>query len=313
MNITSQQNSFRVIDSHTGGEPTRVIIDLDLPLEGSTLQDQLQVIRNEYDRYRRAIVNEPRGSEIMVGAFILPPCDPANHAAVVFFNNVGYLGMCGHGMIGVVETLRYLGRIQSGLIRIETVAGVVKAELMPDLSVRIQNVPSYRSKKSWPIVTKQFGTVLVDIAYGGNWFAMAKADIMNDPNVSMRSLYEMAIEIMDECKQTFPEVDHVELFGPPRNEKANSRNFVLCPGGMYDRSPCGTGTSAKLACLAQDGELLPGEIWVQEGHVGSTFEGAYQWYDSSGEKIIPTIRGKAYINGDSKIIISKDDPFAWGF
>jgi proline racemase len=303
---------FRVIDSHTAGEPTRTIIDCDFPLPATSMEERLNLIRSQFDHFRSAIVREPRGSEVMVGAHVLPPIHPSHTASVVFFNNVGYLGMCGHGMIGVIETLRFLGRIQPGIQTIETIAGLVKAELLPDHSVRIQNVPSYRIAKDEPIATRSFGVIPCDIAYGGNWFCLAKPEIMKSLDTPIPVLLECANELMAACRERYPEVDHVELVGPPRHPSSNARNFVLCPGAMYDRSPCGTGTSAKLACLAADGELLVGERWIQEGILGTAFEGAFQWYDSECEKIIPNIRGKAYVNGDVRVLIDPEDPFAWG-
>ena len=313
MSPVKNANAFRVIDSHTGGEPTRTIVDLDLPMEGLAMDLRLDKIRANFDRYRQAIVREPRGSEIMVGAHLMPPIDPNHHASVVFFNNVGYLGMCGHGMIGVIETLRFLGRIETGLIQVETVAGLVEAELLPDRSVRIQNVPSYRLEKDWQVRTETYGAIRVDIAYGGNWFALAKVEQMDRGETDLAELVRIANEIMFACQKDFPQVDHVELFGAPKSPGADSRNFVLCPGGMYDRSPCGTGTSAKLACLALDGELLPGANWVQESIVGSTFLASYLWSDSRPQMIIPSIQGRAFINGDVQVIISEEDPYAWGF
>ncbi|XZE44333.1 proline racemase family protein [Pirellulaceae bacterium SH467] len=303
---------FRVIDSHTAGEPTRTIVDCELHLPASTMDERLAILRSDFDHLRRAIVREPRGSEVMVGAHLLPPIHPDHTAAVVFFNNVGYLGMCGHGMIGVIETLRFLGRIEPGIQTIETVAGLVKAELLPDHSVRIQNVPSYRVAKDAPIATKSFGTIPCDIAYGGNWFCLAKPDAMKNLETPVSELMTLAQELMQACREPFPEVDHVELVGPPRHPTSNARNFVLCPGAMYDRSPCGTGTSAKLACLAADGELLVGQRWIQEGVLGTRFEGTFQWYDSECGKIIPTVRGQAFVNGDLRVLVDPEDPFAWG-
>jgi len=306
-------HTFRVIDSHTGGEPTRTIVDHALELHGDSIHTRFDEIRTRYDHYRRAIVNEPRGSEVMVGAHLLPPVDPSHVASVVFFNNVGYLGMCGHGMIGVVETLRYLGRIDFGIHTFETIAGVVEAELRSDGRVRITNVSSFREVQGLSLQTRSFGTFTGDIAYGGNWFFLTQADVMQQKDAPKQLLLDLACELLVACRAVLPKVDHVELFGSAFAPNANSRNFVLCPGGMYDRSPCGTGTSAKVACLAADGELDENAIWIQEGITGSCFEASYLWEDRGQKRIQPTIIGNAYVNGDLRVVIDERDPFGWGF
>jgi proline racemase len=303
---------FRVVDSHTAGEPTRTIVSGGPTPQGENVNEWLQSISKDFDRYRTSIILEPRGSEVMVGAHLLPPADPKNTAAVIFFNNVGYLGMCGHGLIGVVETLRYLQRISPGTHSFETVAGIVQADLFDDFTVQLKNVPSYRAVEQLSLVTPSFGTVHADIAYGGNWFCLVKHPMMNETNPSKPKLLQLATEILEQCRLTYPEVDHVELFGPPVTKTGNARNFVLCPGAMYDRSPCGTGTSAKLACLAASGELKPGESWIQEGILSTSFEGSFEWLDSTKGIIIPFVRGRAFVNGDLNVVIDPDDPFAWG-
>lgn len=280
-----------IIDSHTGGEPTRVV------LSGINVA--------ELETYRRAIICEPRGHEVIVGALLVEPRDPSCAARVVFFNNVGLLGMCGHGMIGLIATLKQLGRISGGEHRVETPVGVVTAVLHENGRVSIRNVPSYRQAKAVKV-----GGVTGDVAWGGNWFFLVSdhgfdLTLKNVPQLTQASL------AMREAVRTagYPEVDHVELFGPPHDAANHSRNFVLCPGGEYDRSPCGTGTSAKLACLAADGKLAPGEVWRQESILGSVFEGSYQ----NGEGgIIPTITGEAFITAESTLLLDPADPFQFG-
>lgn len=304
---------IRVIDSHTAGEPTRTIIEGGPPLSGASIHEKLEYMRKNADHFRSALVNEPRGSEVMVGAMLVPAYDESNEGGIIFFNNVGYLGMCGHGTIGVVETLAFLDRIQPGVHRFETVAGVVTTTLHDDRSVTIENVPSYRTHKEVPVATKQLGNIVVDIAYGGNWFCLWQSTIANLLNRPTPELLTIASELLEACRQIEPRVDHVELFGPPTMSKFNSRNFVLCPGGMYDRSPCGTGTSAKLACLAADRKLAEQQPWIQESIIGSSFEGLFRWHDKSKNVVIPCIRGRAFVNSDSTMIVNPDDPFAWGF
>lgn len=307
-----QTGSFLAIDSHTAGEPTRVIVENGPRWTGQTVQERLVEARERFDGYRRALVNEPRGSEVMVGAHLLPPNDPECTAGVIFFNNVGYLGMCGHGMIGVVETLRYLGRLAPGYWKFETVAGIVTTHLLEDGRVEIENVPSYRTHASVPLATKNYGVVQADIAYGGNWFCLAKSELLNHPNPDKPELLRFTHELVAAAHEYEPRVDHAELFGKPLHAASNSRNFVLCPGAMYDRSPCGTGTSAKLACLASDGELEEGADWVQEGILGIPFIGRFRWLDKPKGVVSPTIVGRAYVNAETKVILREDDPFLWG-
>ena len=306
-------HTFRVIDSHTGGEPTRTIVDGGPHLNGDSIAEKLADMQTNHDGYRRSIVNEPRGSEVMVGALLTPSQDTDNHCGIVFFNNVGYLGMCGHGTIGVVATLVYLGKISVGVHRFETVAGTVSATLHPDSSVTIENVPSYRSHAGVELHVNGLGNVKADIAYAGNWFCLVKSPNPNDFDRPVSELLEMASNVLAACRQHFPEVDHVEIFGPPKSATGDSRSFVLCPGGMYDRSPCGTGTSAKLACLAADAQLAEGEVWNQESIIGSTFEGSYRWLDRQLGHVLPSITGRAFVNADVQVIVDEQDPFAWGF
>lgn len=304
--------SFRVIDSHTAGEPTRVIVDNGPQWACSTIQDRLTEARDHFDGYRRALVNEPRGSEVMVGAHLVPSTDASCTAGVIFFNNVGYLGMCGHGMIGVVETLRHLGRLGPGHHKFETVAGIVTTHVLQDGRVEIGNVPSYRSHTQVPLQTESYGIIKADISYGGNWFCLAKSELMNTPNPDKVELLRLSHELVTASRAYEPRVDHAELFGKPLKPESHSRNFVLCPGAMYDRSPCGTGTSAKLACLAADGELAEGEDWVQEGILGIPFVGRYRWIDKDKGTVAPTIVGRAFVNADVSVILNEEDPFQWG-
>ena len=266
--------------------------------------------RYQFDHFRSATVNEPRGSDVVVGALLVPPSDPTCAAGVIFFNNVGYLGMCGHGTIGLVVTLAHLGRIDVGEHRIETPVGIVSATLHPTGEVSVTNVPGYRTAKAVAIEVPGSGTVIGDVAWGGNWFFLVEHHGRELALANVEALTEFTWRIRQAVNaQGFPEVDHVELFGPPTVPGANSRNFVLCPGKAYDRSPCGTGTSAKLACLAADGKLAEGEAWVQESVIGSTFTGRYR---REGDRIIPIITGTAFVNADLTQWIDERDPFAWG-
>jgi proline racemase len=304
---------IQVIDSHTGGEPTRVVVGGGPDLGTGTLAARRERFRRDFDGFRRAVVNEPRGSDVLVGALLVPPEDASCTAGVIFFNNVSYLGMCGHGTIGVVATLVHLGRIGPGTHRIDTPVGAVTARLSADGEVALTNVPSFRKAKAATVDVPGIGKVTGDVAWGGNWFfligehgqelALGNVDALTDYCWRVRQALNAA---------GYPEVDHVELYGRAHAAKANARNFVMCPGKAYDRSPCGTGTSAKLACLAADGELGEGEAWVQESILGSTFTGRFRWLDRAAGKIEPEITGKAFVNAEATLVLDDRDPFAYG-
>jgi 4-hydroxyproline epimerase len=299
-----------VIDSHTGGEPTRVVVSGGPDLGTGSLAERRELFRAQFDMFRSAAVNEPRGSDVTVGALLVPPVDENCAAGVIFFNNVGYLGMCGHGTIGLVATLAHLGRIRPGDHRIETPVGIVTACLHPDGQVTVTNVPSYRKAKAAQVQVPGIGAVTGDVAWGGNWFFLVEDHNQELSVNNVENLTEYTRRVRQAVNtQGFPEVDHVELFGPPTVPDARSRNFVLCPGMAYDRSPCGTGTSAKLACLAADGKLSEGEDWVQESIIGSTFVGRYR---RNGSEIVPSITGTAFVNAESTLILDEKDPFCWG-
>jgi 4-hydroxyproline epimerase len=306
-------HTIKAIDSHTGGEPTRIVIDGFPCLGHDDMAVRLKTFRSEYDHLRNAIVCEPRGHDAIVGAILCEPSDRAATAGVIFFNNVGYLGMCGHGTIGLVKTLEYMGKIDTGVHKIETPVGTVEAELGADGVVSITNVPSYRYKKQITVDVDGFGTVMGDIAYGGNWFFLIGDHALSVELGNLEKLTNFAVRVrnaLTEKKITGAggaDIDHIEIFS--QSEKADSRNFVLCPGFEYDRSPCGTGTSAKLACLYEDGILKEGETWRQESIVGSIFEGQVK---IEGDNIIPTIRGTAHVTAEIRLILSEDDPFQFG-
>jgi 4-hydroxyproline epimerase len=302
-----------IIDSHTAGEPTRMVVSGGPELETGTAAERLKLFREHHDRFRSAIVNEPRGSDVLVGGLLLEPRDKTCAAGVIFFNNVGYLGMCGHGTIGLITTLAHLGRIGPGEHRIETPVGIVTATLHPDGEVSVINVPSWRTKASVEIKLPDGRVVIGDVAWGGNWFFLVR----DHPEALTLSNVERLTDFSWQIRQAvnsqgFPEVDHVELFGPATAAGAHSRNFVLCPGKAYDRSPCGTGSSAKLACLAADGKLKETEIWIQESIIGSCFKGSFAWLDRTTGKVAPRITGKAFVNAESTLLLDDNDPFCWG-
>ncbi len=303
-----------VIDSHTAGEPTRVVIGGGPDLGAGPATDRLAIFREHWDHFRSAVVNEPRGSEVLVGALLYPPDDARCVTGVLFFNNVGVLGMCGHGAIGVVETLRFLGRCPAGELRLETPVGVVTATSHADGRVSIGNVRSHRMARDVPVTLHDGRTYRGDVAYGGNYFYLVRDGARPTLELAnVEALTELAWAVRQAINQQgYPQVDHVEFFGPGI-AGGDARNFVLCPGKAYDRSPCGTGTSAKLACLAADGELAPGEIWRQESILGTIFEGSYTpCPEGEAQAILPRITGRAYITARSQLILDAADPFACG-
>ncbi|MBA6413879.1 4-hydroxyproline epimerase [Parahaliea sp. F7430] len=316
---SSHHNSkpLRVIDSHTAGEVTRLVVSGGPALGQGSMSERLQRLKNDHDWLRRALLNEPRGSEVMVGALLCEPQDPANTAGVIFFNNVGYLGMCGHGTIGLLASLAYLQQIEAGEQRIETPVGTVHCTLHDRHKVSVNNVDSYRYREAVALEVPGHGLIHGDIAWGGNWFFLVSDHGQRLAPSNTDSLTQFASAVRQSLARAGitgddgAEIDHIELFGPPySSEQADSCSFVLCPGNAYDRSPCGTGTSAKLACLQASGELQAGQVWRQQSIIGSVFEGSFQLADQ--DKISPTITGTAYVNGELTLIMEEDDPFKYG-
>ncbi len=305
--------SIRVLDSHTGGEPTRLVLDGGPDLGTGPLDERAARFRRDFDAYRSAIVNEPRGSDTVVGALLVPPHRAGCDFGVIFFNNVGLLGMCGHGTIGLVVSLAHLGRLRPGRIKIDTPVGAVDAELHADGSVSVENVPSYRQAHDVPIDVPGHGLVRGDVAWGGNWFFLVGVHSHRLELASLEALTDFTWRVRQAVNaQGFPAIDHVELFAPSPLPGADSRNFVLCPGKAYDRSPCGTGTSAKLACLAADGKLAEGAPWVQESIIGSRFVGSFRWLDRARGEILPVITGTAHVMAEATLLLDDRDLFCWG-
>ena len=304
---------IQIIDSHTGGEPTRLVIGGFPDLGTGTMAERRAVLAAQHDAWRATTVQEPRGNDVIVGALLCEPVDKANAAGVVFFNNTGYLGMCGHGTIGLVASLAYLGRIQPGVHGIETPVGTVSTTLHEDGSVSVRNVPAFRLHHRLAVDVPGYGAVIGDVAWGGNWFFLVTEHTQRVASDNLQALtqfttaIQQALETQGIRGSDGDLIDHIEVFAD--DEHADSRNFVLCPGGAYDRSPCGTGTSAKLACLAADGKLQPGQVWRQASIIGSVFEASYE---RDGDKIVPTLRGRAHISAEATLLIEDNDPFGWG-
>ncbi|MBC8064887.1 MAG: proline racemase family protein [Chlorobia bacterium] len=301
--------AIQVIDSHTEGEPTRVVVSGAPEPAGSTIGERLQSFSRLFEDHYRALVLEPRAYEAVVGVWIGEPTEPSCLKDVIFFNPTGALGMCGHGTIGLMSTLAHIG-IAPGTYRLNTPVGVVEAKLIDQNTVQVQNVPSYRIAKAVPIQVEGYGEVVGDVAWGGNTFFLVKNSPIAVQVENLDALTTFTRAVMRAVNaQGYPAVNHVEVFGPPTRPDAHSKNYILCPGGEYDRSPCGTGTSAKLACLAADGKLAPGEILIQESIIGTAYRA---WYQGTGDQIIPTIEGRAYVTGESKLLFSDNDPMVGG-
>jgi 4-hydroxyproline epimerase len=306
---------IEVIDSHTSGEPTRVIIDGWPPPEGDTMGQRRESLRSHFDKLRQAVVCEPHGHSAMVGGLLTPPVNEGSLAGVVFFNDVGYLGMCGHGLIGVIETLSFMGKIDTEVVKIDTPAGTVSAKIGPDGKVTIANVASFVYRQDVTLSVPGLGEVAGDIAYGGNWFFMVES---YQPEINLENLdtlmaagkavrNQLAEEGMTGADGAI--IDHIEFFSAPTVVGADSKNFVLCPGNAYDRSPCGTGTSARMACLHARGKLGIRQKWVQESVTGSIFTG---WLEREEDKLMPFVQGSAHVMSKATLFFDPNDEFCWG-
>ena len=307
---------MRVIDSHTAGEPTRVVLDGGPDLGSGTLAERAARLEAEHLDFCASVVLEPRGHDAIIGALLVPPSDPDCVAGVIYFNNLQNLGMCGHATIGLGVTLAHLGRIGPGRHKFETPVGVVEIDLIDANTVSVVNIESYRLAKDVTVEVEGIGPVTGDVDWGGNWFFLVKNSPVALTGANIRPLTDLTLKIRDALEKAGVTgkdgawIDHIELFGPAEDPSAQSRNFVLCPGGAYDRSPCGTGCSAKLACLAADGALAPGEDYLQESVIGSTYKISYQ--PGPGGGVIPTITGQAFVTSDANLIFNPADPYRAG-
>lgn len=313
----TDMNPIEVIDSHTGGEPTRTVISGFPDLGEGPLSQRRERFAREFDHLRSAIACEPRGSDVIVGALLVRPTDPRAVTGVIFFNNVGLLWMCGHGAIGVIRSLQFLGRIGPGQHWLETPVGLVGALLHEDGRVSIDNVPSYRHAKDVVVTLPRLGDVRGDVAWGGNWFFITGDSPLPLEPAHWRGLTDYAAQVRHALEEAGitgadgQEIDHIEISAASPVAGIDARNFVLCPGLAYDRSPCGTGTSAKLACLAEDGKLAAGTVWRQESLIGSVFEGV--WRPGEDGCILPTITGTAFVTSHARLVLDPADPFVHGF
>ena len=316
MSAGDRPTTIRVVDSHTEGEPTRVVVAGWPVPRGETMAERRDDLRAHHDDLRRAVVCEPRGHDAIVGALLTPPVQEGSVAGIVFFNNGTYLGMCGHGLIGVVRTLEYLGRLAPGVARFDTPVGTVRAELDADGAVTIENIPSHLHSRDVVLDVPGYGKVTGDVAWGGNWFFITHADAVPVDMAHLGELgrFTQAIQDVIIAKGITGAdggaIDHIEISAPPARADADCLNYVQCSGGAYDRSPCGTGTSAKMAALHARDELALGQEWRQEGIAGGMFTG---WLTAGPSgSVVPHVRGTAFITGEATLHFDPRDPFRNG-
>lgn len=282
-----------------------------------SLSKRRELFARDHDDFRRMTIEEPRGSGVLVGALLVEPRERGCVAGAIFYNNVGVLGMCGHGTVGIAKTLAHLGRIDCGTHRLDTPVGVVEFTLRDDGVVEVANVPARRSREAARVDVEGIGEIVGDVAWGGNWFFLTHAPsgvALDRSNTALLTAHGLAIRAAlaraDIRGDDGAEIDHIEFSEPAKRSDCAWRNFVLCPGGMYDRSPCGTGTSAKLACLAADGALAPGEHIGAESFIGTRFEA---WYARRSDgAVLPTVAGRAWITAELDLLVDETDPCGSG-
>jgi proline racemase len=326
---------LQAVDSHTAGEPTRIVTGGLPPVAGATMAEKRAALRIRHDALRRALVHEPRGHDAIVVAYLVPPCHPDAHAGVVFCNDVGYLGMCGHGAIGVATVLVGMGMVPAQepetRVVLDTPAGLVPCRVAVSngraRAVTITNVPSFQFRQRAIAAVPGFGKVAADIAWGGNWFAFVEAAQLglHVDKAHLPQLLPAAIAVREALaangvRGVHPEsgeeqlVDHVKLFDALEGPTPGARAMTLCPGTAYDRSPCGTGTSAKLAVLHSKGELGVGEWFTSESVIGTRFRARIAATTQVGQfaAIVPEIEGAAYVTGLQTFVLDPEDPCVHG-
>lgn len=326
---------LQAVDSHTAGEPTRIVTGGLPPVAGATMAERRAALQRDHDELRRALVLEPRGHDAIVLALLQPPCAPGAHLGVVFANDVGYLGMCGHGAIGVATVAVATGMVPAvepvTEVVLDTPAGVVPCRVAVvggrPRSVTITNVPSFLFRQRVVVPVHGFGKVAADVAWGGNWFAFVEADqlglVVERSHVPVLLQAAVAIRealVREGVRGRHPEhaaeaiIDHVKLFAPLDGAEPGARALTLCPGAAWDRSPCGTGTSAKLAVLHAKGELEPGRWFRSESVLGTAFRARIVRTATVGglPAVVPEIEGSAWITGFPTFVLDPDDPCRFG-
>lgn len=332
--LAKAEKTFLVVDSHTMGEPTRIILNGFPPLSGKTMMERKQYLCRHFDHYRTALMLEPRGHKDMFGALVTDPVHPEADLGVIFMENSGYLNMCGHGSIGTATVA-----VETGLVKVvepythltlDAPAGLVRARVLVEKGrakeVTLTNVPAFLFLENLAIPVPGYGTVVCDIAFGGSFFALVDAvkTGVHIDNAHLPALTELGMRLMAAINATVS-VDHpvldihgvdlVEFFSPTDNPKADLKNVVIFGDCQVDRSPCGTGTSAKLACLYRKGLLKSQQAFTYESITGSLFRGVVTGETAVGgyPAVIPEITGSAYITGVNQLILNSDDPEKYGF
>jgi len=310
---------LRVIDSHTIGEPTRVVIDdtlvAGLDLGGGSVRERCDRFRERYDHVRRAIVCDPRGAVAMVGVILLPPADPKCRFGAFYVNRVGFLDMCGHATIGLAVTLGRLGHVEPGSFRLETPAGVVGVTWHGGSEASFECVPPRRIHKTLSLDCDDGSRVTGDVATSGLWFFLCRDHGLPVEPAAIPALTARAwairrgLEAAGITGDSGAVIDHVVLLGPPLERVNDGRAFVLCPDGAFDRSPCGTGTSALVGCLFEDGVIGEAQVWRQESVLGGVYEASIR---REGGILVPTVRGRAWLTGETTLYFAADDPYREG-
>jgi len=325
---------FRCIDGHTAGNPVRLVIEGGPDLAGDSMSARRQDFMTRYDWIRTGLCFEPRGHDMMSGGFLYPPTTADADVGILFIETSGCLPMCGHGTIGIVTFALEHGLIKPrtpGKVIAEVPAGVIELDYVQDgdrvRSVRIRNVPSYLAQQGIEIDVPDFGPLTVDVAYGGNFYAIiepqgayAGLDALGAARILqlspvIRTLVREAFTPVHPLDPTICGVSHLLWADKPRGEGADGRNAVFYGDKAIDRSPCGTGTSARLAHLHATGRLGVGETFVHESYIGSRFIGRVEAETGIGGRpaIIPSVEGSAIATGLNEIWIDDEDVFAHGF
>lgn len=328
------RHTFTCIDAHTCGNPVRVVTSGGPKLEGASMSERRQHFLAEFDWIRTGLMFEPRGHDMMSGSILYPPTRDDTDTGILFIETSGCLPMCGHGTIGTVTVMIEHQLVQPktpGLLRLEVPAGIVEAEYRVEngfvQSVRIRNVPSYLDSSNLQIDCPDHGTLMFDVAYGGNFYAIV------DPQPNFRSLDELTageivrlspilrqrinekFSFVHPLNSTINGCSHIQWTGQPKHPEAHARNAVFYGDKAIDRSPCGTGTSARMAQWAAKGKLKKGDTFVHESIIGSLFRGRVEDETTVGNKkaIVPSIEGWARVTGLNTIFIDDRDPYARGF
>lgn len=328
------RHTFFCIDGHTAGNPVRLVAGGAPLLKGASMSERRQDFLSRFDWIRTGLCFEPRGHDMMSGGFLYPPCDPANDIGILFIETSGCLPMCGHGTIGMVTFGLEHGLIQPatpGKLRVEVPAGVIEIAYETNgpkvTSVRITNVPAYVAERGIEVDVEGIGPLSIDVSYGGNYYAIVEpqGNYTGLDNLGASRIIELSGRIREAVRakyepvhpldSTIRGVSHILWADKPKHEGADGRNAVFYGDKAIDRSPCGTGTSARIAHLHATGRLKVGERFVHESYICSRFIGRVEQEVTLGDKpaIIPSIEGSAIATGFNTIWIDREDPFWAGF